>query len=178
MKQLALPALLLAAGLLMQCRRTDPAPTLPPSQLDLLPPATQTGQRTFGCLVNGQAWTPAGSPFAGPLFTAQYYDKRLGISANRAVLLNKTTSFQRLGFSINNIATPGSYALNDSLRVGSYENFDSACSMHTSTSQTGTVVITRLDLVNRIVSGTFAFTLETPACGKVVVTDGRFDSLF
>jgi len=41
-----------------------------------------------------------------------------------------------------------------------------------------TVIITKLDLVNRIVSGTFAFTLETPACGKVTVTDGRFDSLF
>ncbi|WP_158010956.1 hypothetical protein [Hymenobacter lapidarius] len=40
------------------------------------------------------------------------------------------------------------------------------------------VEITRLDVVNRVVSGRFAFTLETPSCGKLVVTDGRFDSRF
>ncbi len=30
----------------------------PVNQLSLLPPATQTGARTFGCLVNGQAYIP------------------------------------------------------------------------------------------------------------------------
>ena len=61
-----LPALALLG--LGQCRRNDPAP--PPDPLAQLPAETQTGQGTFGCLLNGQPWTPAGSPFGGPLFIA------------------------------------------------------------------------------------------------------------
>lgn len=30
------------------------------SELDKLPPATQTGANTFGCLVNGKAYLPGG----------------------------------------------------------------------------------------------------------------------
>jgi len=29
--------------------------------LEQLPPATQTGANTFGCLLNGEAWTPSGN---------------------------------------------------------------------------------------------------------------------
>ncbi|QKG57324.1 hypothetical protein GKZ68_12260 [Hymenobacter sp. BRD128] len=179
MKKLVLSLLLLAVLLgLSQCKKSDPTPPPTPSQLGLLPPATQTGQRTFGCLVNGQAWTPAGSPFGGPLFTAVYLDNRLGISASRKLLVNGTNSFQRMGFSISKIYHTGTYSLNDSSRVGSYEDFDKSCSMYTSSSQVGKVIITKLDFVNQIVSGTFAFTLEAPTCGKVIVTDGRFDTRF
>ncbi|GAB2858733.1 Riean_0653 family protein [Hymenobacter ruber] len=50
-------AILLLAALLglSQCKKKDPDPA---SQL---PPATQTGANTFGCLVNGQAYTPKGN---------------------------------------------------------------------------------------------------------------------
>ncbi|WP_210514209.1 hypothetical protein [Hymenobacter terricola] len=76
---LALLALLTQGG----CNKKDPAPDPPASPLDQLPPETQTGQHTFGCLVNGQAWTPAGSPFGGPLFTTQYFNQQLTVSASR-----------------------------------------------------------------------------------------------
>lgn len=50
------PLLLLAALLgLSQCKKHDPDP------VDQLPPATQTGANTFGCLLNGQLWTPSGN---------------------------------------------------------------------------------------------------------------------
>ena len=52
------PALLLAALLgLSQCQKKDAGPAKPEDQL---PPATQTGAGTFGCLLNGQPWTPQG----------------------------------------------------------------------------------------------------------------------
>ena len=54
----------------------------------------------------------------------------------------------------------------------------SRCTYYTDKTHPGTVEITRLDPVARIVSGRFAFTLETPGCGKVTVTDGRFDFRF
>jgi hypothetical protein len=183
MSKLAPTMLLLA--LLMQggCKTKDvfqdlfPAPSANP--LDQLPPETRSGQGTFGCLVNGQAWTPAGNPFGGPLLTAVYANSRLGISANRAALVNGASSFQVIGFAIKNIQSIGTYALDDSLaRVGSYEDFNTSCKFYTSQSQVGTVEITRLDPVARIVSSRFSFTLETPGCGQVVVNNGRFDSRF
>lgn len=52
--------LYLALVLLTQCSecKNDPTPRDPADQL---PPATQTGANTFGCLVNGQPYTPSGS---------------------------------------------------------------------------------------------------------------------
>lgn len=54
------PLLYAALLLLTQCSKckNDPTPADPASQL---PPATQTGRNTFGCLVDGQAWTPNGN---------------------------------------------------------------------------------------------------------------------
>jgi hypothetical protein len=40
--------------------------------LSQLPPATQTGAQTFGCLINGKAFTPGGSNFGGPVLACIY----------------------------------------------------------------------------------------------------------
>lgn len=45
----------------------------PVNQLSLLPPATQTGANTFGCLVNGQAFVPQNqSLLRGPDLQCNY----------------------------------------------------------------------------------------------------------
>jgi hypothetical protein len=45
----------------------------PADQLSLLPPATQTGARTFGCLVNGLAFVPKNqSIIEGPDMQCNY----------------------------------------------------------------------------------------------------------
>jgi hypothetical protein len=33
---------------------------------DKLPPETQNGNNTFGCLLNGKVWLPEGVPFSTP----------------------------------------------------------------------------------------------------------------
>ena len=76
-------ALLYAALLLLtQCSKckNDPTPADPAAAL---PPATQTGAGTLGCLVNGQPWTPQGNN--GSSNNNIYYDPtyrggNLGIS--------------------------------------------------------------------------------------------------
>jgi hypothetical protein len=46
----------MAAALLSTgCQKADSDP------VGQLPPATQTGANTFGCLVNGQSYTPSGN---------------------------------------------------------------------------------------------------------------------
>ena len=52
LRKLLLYAALLTLTQCSQCKKNDPTP------LAQLPPATQTGANTFGCLVNGQVWLP------------------------------------------------------------------------------------------------------------------------
>lgn len=40
--------------------------------IDQLPPETQIGANTFGCLVDGKAFIPNGDPFGGPIKKAAY----------------------------------------------------------------------------------------------------------
>ena len=162
--------------LLTQCK--DPPPAPPQNPVSLLPPETQTGQRTFGCIVNGQVWTPAGSPLGGSLFKTQYFNQQLTVSANRAVTVNGISTDQSIALNVKTTA-PGVYALTQP--SGDFANLIDLvtnCTYYTRSTAAGTLEITQLDLVNRIVSGRFSFTLETPGCGQVVVTDGRFDSRF
>ena len=49
-----------------QCKKLKNNP------VDELPPETQTGANTFGCLVDGKAFTPGGSSLSGPNKGAVY----------------------------------------------------------------------------------------------------------
>ena len=74
MKRLLLLLLPLA---LLGCKKDDPKPE------DQLPPATRTGANTFGCLVNGQAWTPNGNDSTSNYtvyYDPNYRDGTLNIS--------------------------------------------------------------------------------------------------
>jgi hypothetical protein len=179
------PSLLLAALLgLSQCKNTAPAPA-PVRQVELLPPPTETGRRTFGFLLNGKAWYVDPNPFNGPRFTADYTYKRLRLYASGGIDSTNVAGLRVggiVGFDIRNILAAGTYTIDgrDSSSVGyvSYNDGPAKCTYQTDSTHPATVTVTKLDFNARIVSGTFSFTLETPGCKKVVVTQGRFDSLF
>ena len=184
MKQFLIPLALTALLGLGQCKKSEPDPAPVVNPIDLLPPATQTGQRTFGCLLNGQAWIPVGNPLNGPIFTAEYftlqsYKNHLSLKASGACFRNNYSDGGVIGIGIDNITAPGRYILNqkDTSSVG-YTRISPSCYYTSDAAHPAIVTITKLDFTNRIVSGTFSFTLETASCGKVVVTDGRFDSPF
>ena len=165
-----LPAFLMVALLgLSQCQTKDPLAFLDPPKdpLARLPAETQTGQRTFGCLLNGQAWTQAGNPFAGPVLAAEWYQNRLSISCKRAFnnADGSSNTNQSIEFAIDQITGPGNYQLNDSKQnLLMFSDYLTNCRYITSNSQLATVQITLWDPVARIASGRFAFTLETPRC--------------
>ena len=161
-----------------KCKTDDPAPVAP-NPVDALPPATQTGQRTFGCLLNGQPWNLAGNPFGGPLLTSEYYNGRLIIVARGATSVNGVVKGGIIEIDIDDIVSAGNYTIsvNDSTFVN-YQSFTPNCQYYTGPLHPAVVEITRLDLVNRIVAGRFSFALDASGCGRVVVTEGRFDSRF
>lgn len=183
MKRIYPLGILLTLAALGGCKTEDVLDKIfpPPSNnpLDRLPPETQTGQRTFGCLVNGQAWNQAGNPFSGPVMTCSYLNRRLVIVTNRNGSFNGVGTSQRISLVLDKITQEGSYPVNDSIyRVAEYEDFNSGCTLTTTATQTGVVELTRFDPVARVAAGRFSFTLEKPGCGRVVATDGRFDCSF
>lgn len=92
-------------------------------------------------------------------------------------MLNRVISGDIIQANIDDISSTGKYILTKK-DTSSVSYRTSTCLYLTDATHPATVEITRLDLVNRVVSGRFAFTLETPGCDKVVVSEGRFDSLF
>lgn len=73
--------LILILILSMSCCKNDDDNLTP---LDQLPPATQTGEQTFGCLINGEAFMPDKFGFGTPNAFYQLVNGKytLGISAS------------------------------------------------------------------------------------------------
>ncbi|UYZ58307.1 hypothetical protein [Hymenobacter latericus] len=165
--------------LLTQCSKckNDPQPKRPEDQL---PPATQTGANTFGCLVNGQPWTPQGNDGTGNysiVCDPGYNYGLLNVATYR--IYNKGTAHQTLGFYSDSVRAPGRYPITyRSRHRGNFIDRPTRCeyfSRDAGTYSRGSFTITRLDLQAGIVSGTFDFTLVKPGCDTVKVTHGRFD---
>jgi hypothetical protein len=170
---------LLALLLLTQCHKSDPDPTKPEDQL---PAATQTGANTFGCLVNGQAYLPAGRVGLGSNYSVSYDPTFNGgdltIRTYRATL----TDDKALMIGGMSISRPGTYAFGSATMLRTSFRDDSRstpCDNHDSRSagtfSKGTLTITRLDLQAGIVSGVFNYLLAKPSCDTLKVTQGRFD---
>lgn len=155
-------------------------------EVEELPAATQTGANTFGLKMDGKLWVP--QSFIGinaPVLEAQY----TGLGDLRIKAMNFASEPTETEFVIyvKNAAGPGVFPLNQSTDI--YPNASASHAYHvvrrlhplnewiTGPQHTGTVTITRLDLVNRIVSGTFEFTAGSMdnSAAAITVTDGRFD---
>ncbi|WP_400192895.1 hypothetical protein [Hymenobacter sp. B81] len=157
--------------------------------LETLPPATQQGLNRMGCLIDGAAWQPR----PGGLFAPT----PIGVS-RWPVEGHTTLSFIRfedggdkssVSLYVPRLRQPGTYAL-DQFAVwtntwrnppygqhviegevpGTHRDF------YTGPEATGTLVVTRLDTVARIVAGTFEMTVREAATGETKrLTHGRFD---
>jgi len=167
--------------LLIGCKKDAPDLVVP----DQLPPATQTGANTFGCLLNGQAWLPSGGGLSGPFrvtYDPGYAGGSLQLRINRAVAGLPDGQYMFIGgSSVNKI---GSYAASNAGPAGIY--FDTGrqsgpCQEYDFFNNApgflmkGQLTITRLDMQAGIISGTFDFTLAQTGCDTLKITQGRFD---
>ena len=151
---------------------------------DTLPPATQTGAGTFGCKINGKVFIAKGSSGTGTPNPHIQYDidligqPYLSIEAKRYEGTNVNGSALLFFLNVNRL---GSYLIPSNFKYSvGWSSFISGCgvgNLDTSVTAWGGV-ITRLDITNRIISGTFDFKALKPGCDTVRVTDGRFDIKF
>ena len=154
-------------------------------QEDTLPPATQVGAGTFGCKINGKVFIPKGSSGTGAPNPHIQYDYDLNgkpyLSIIGDLYNNQTVEGETL-VAYRNITQAGEYLTpqNFNFSVG-WPQIIGNCStvtFDTTIKKWGGGMITKLDIPNRIISGTFDFKFKTQQCDTVYVTEGRFDIKF
>jgi hypothetical protein len=173
-----LASLLLGAS----CRKTK-TDEIPKTELEKLPPITQTGANKFGCLVDGVAWLPNGSkPQTGGPNIQVYVDPTFQGGAFY-VSGHQYNNFQsKISFGSGSCTNGGLYNINLSSQALDYNRFlnnVNTCEFSSSDAGTfrkGFFNISRYDLINGIFSGTFEFTIKSQSCGDTIrITNGRFD---
>jgi hypothetical protein len=152
------------------------------SDINQLPPVTQDGANTFGAIVNGKVWVPAG--FNGTPNLQYNYDPGYAYGTLNVGAYRRTDSVENdvtdLGFaldSLNNCTIPHSFALKPNSNIAfDYTRYPCVYAAEdSSTKSSGSVTISKLDTVARIVSGTFSGILIKAGCDTITITDGRFD---
>lgn len=159
------------------------------SPIDQLPPETQIGANTFGCLVDGKVFVPKGlglSPRLTCYYQYIYFPHENGyvfqVAANDKSMPSVLNSLN-IGFDSMKVMEGKTYLLQKVYKGGARGNYrhfteTSLDDFFTYSPSSGELVITKFDEANQIVSGTFWFNAINNNGDTVYVTDGRFDMQF
>jgi hypothetical protein len=153
---------------------------------DTLPPETQVGANTVGCLVNGQVFLPKAEGINPAVvvnyefingeffFTLRFSDLRN--SSNEGVRLRT----QRVDLQAGEIYILNMNTDDNGDFSGSGAEYQTSLSNEylTNSSFTGELAITRVDTSNSIISGTFWFDAINEQGEIVEIRDGRFDYVY
>jgi hypothetical protein len=71
--------------------------------IDQLPPATQTGENTVGCLVNGEAFLPNGTNLGGPVLSCFYQRNQHGYHFSTSIDNKQQKPIRGITLSTNGI---------------------------------------------------------------------------
>jgi hypothetical protein len=160
---------ILAGAILSQqsgCK-DDPPPAKPLTELEKLPPLTNTGKQKFGCLLNGKAFVPTSTVDVYAVF-------QQGILTVGAKIDFPFQSVNMLLIEKGSLLEPGTYELTSPpyQKAKCYYN---GCYYYEEDTIAGTITITNFDKINYIISGTFDFLTVAPGCDTLTVSNGRFD---
>lgn len=152
----------------------DPQPV---SELDKLPPATQTGANTFGCLLDGVAFKPGITNNSYNCFyqfvNGEYY---FLVTANNTK--NNVSSAIYVGTEKQTISQGQTLNLFERTTGNAWGAYFVDNPYTTNNTYTGQLKITKLDFTHNIVSGTFWFNVIDSQNVVHHITNGRFDMQF
>lgn len=176
---------LLVTVLTLSCCDKDEKPTNP---IDQLPPATQTGANTAGCLVDGKAFLPKGSSLGGPTLSCFYQQNQSGYHLGLGIADKRNGNIKAVNISLNpnQLTENTTYHLvaivNGSANYNSnfgeytiYSNTTNDNKFTTTNTYIGELKITKLNVKQRIISGTFWYDAVNTDGAKVEIREGRFD---
>jgi hypothetical protein len=156
--------------LLGSCKKDPPAAINPQPNAPLqLPPATQVGNNTFGCILNGKVWLPWNG--TNPPTQVTYINHKLAITAWNM----RTYGGGIFYLSCSNITKDTSIVIsndnaNNQNQLFAYYNYVPVHGCQ------GLFTLSRFDTINHIYSGTFSFdAIDTAYAETIHVTSGRFD---
>jgi hypothetical protein len=152
-----------------ECKKTGP-----PKTDNGLPFPTQTGANIFACRVNGKNWIAETSIFH---IRGGVSDDTLAVSADIS-----DNGFELISLIVKgNAIQGGMYSFSDTIKALAEFRTNKLCGIQTGAvyryfSTTGEIGITKLDITNKILSGTFSFIAPRINCSdSLKITDGRFD---
>lgn len=162
-----------------------------PTAPEALPPITQTGANTFGCLINGNLWLPKGydgrflnsritidPSFDDGSFLVRVYRIEGEIKWNITLT---SDSIKAIGIYPIKSLSHATFIFGKLLRDASVYYCDVYANGYNTINPfniNGFIKVTRYDLVNKIFSGEFEVSFNNTACGlgdPVRITEGRFD---
>ncbi|MDP3667216.1 MAG: DUF6252 family protein [Sediminibacterium sp.] len=181
--------LIIAASFVLlssSCRKNKPV-----NPIDQLPPETQTGANTFGCLVDGEVFKPGGASLTGGSLSCNYQYLGTGPSGGYFFRLaaisrnNNSGESKSIGLFTDSlkILQGGEYKfIAPRIKESAYalygytkDNPITIDDYETNNLNTGKLQIKKLDTINQIVSGTFWFDAVNANGQKVQIREGRFD---
>ena len=159
---------ILLLALVSSCSNNDD--TTSPNPIDQLPPATQTGENTFGFLVNGKPVSITNSSemvaiYQGGILQLGAHHQEVGIDESIIIWLDENLEI-------------GTYFLNQNVsNIAFYKNLISGCNdFETYSPNSGRIQIDFIDQIQFIISGTFEFEAYSEDCQEnISITHGRFD---
>ncbi|MEZ4856436.1 MAG: hypothetical protein R2812_08195 [Gelidibacter sp.] len=158
------------------CNKNDDQPANP---IDQLPPATQTGKQTFGCLINGAPFVPPSFGSNSPNAFYQFVDGAYTLSIYGSIGGGLNLKSINIGGMDVGLIQETTYTLkeeNSNNYFGKYNiGGGITYSGTSSTENSGTLKITNFDQDNFIISGTFEFTVLDNDGNEINITNGRFD---
>jgi len=145
----------------------------------LLPPATNNGSNTFGCLINGKAFL---GQSRSELFLSiaavqgSYHDGTLSVLGSHYFGSTPTGSIFGISIDVQTPKHSGIITVPGANRnIISYSDNQDTFRFNSDSTHTGSVIITRFDSITHIYSGTFQGSLIDTYGKIVLITDGRFD---
>ena len=165
-----------------QCKKTK---DIPKTELEKLPPITQTGANTFGCLVDGVAWLPNGTkPQNGGPNIQVYVDPTFQGGAFYITGHQYNGAYQFVSFGSYKCTSSG-YFISDSIS----NNFGYKKTVYGGTNieyrtpengfyRKGFFNIKRYDLISGVFSGIFEvnlYKIDGTLGDTIRITNGRFD---
>ena len=135
---------------------------------DQLPPPTQSGKYTFGCLVNGEVMIPNNTNYMSAVYQGG------GIQIGGRMEINSISNRVTL-IAIDPIQTNQTYSLTDKALFIKRIEDNTSCYYDYENTFDGWIKFSKIDRTNYIVSGTFEYSTVNEDCDTIRVTDGRFD---
>jgi len=150
-----------------------------------LPPLTNTGENTAGCLVNGEVFVPKGFvPWGFSILSCGYSDGAFSLS----IIQKKSNTIKSVDVLYHEIPLDNNVGViyilenydqnnesNFALYYGETTSPQSLFFYSTTDVFVGELVLTYLNIEKRIISGTFWFDAVNSEGAVIEVRDGRFD---